>query len=140
MRAHNPNGTSIGSAAFAQTTAECLYCLQWFACFPLKIVSSHVGIWTSRNIKLALHELFYDTLSGCLLLPLLQRGRGLFFQLLHFATDATQHRCYVLCAVVSTATEHVARKALAGRLRRHEREMAAVTQATRVLYASVCAR
>jgi len=80
------------------------------------------------------------TLSVCLLLPLLQRGRGLFFQLLHFATDATQRRCYVLCAVVSIATEHVACKALAGRLRRHEREIAAVTQATRLLYASVCVR
>ena len=35
--AHNPNGTSIASAIFAQVTAECLYSLQWFACFPLKI-------------------------------------------------------------------------------------------------------
>jgi len=25
------------------------YCLQWFACFPLKIVPSHVGICTSCN-------------------------------------------------------------------------------------------
>jgi len=49
MRAHNPNGTSIGSADFSQMTAECLYSLQWFACFPLKIASSHVGIWTSCN-------------------------------------------------------------------------------------------
>ena len=49
MRAHNPNGTLIGSAVFAQTTAECLYCLQWFAYFPLKIAPSHVGIWTSCN-------------------------------------------------------------------------------------------
>jgi len=49
MRAHNPNSTSIGSAVFAQTTAEPLYCLQWFACFPLKIASSLVGIWTSCN-------------------------------------------------------------------------------------------
>jgi len=40
----NPNGTSIGSVAFAQMTAECLYILQWFACFPLKIAPSHVGI------------------------------------------------------------------------------------------------
>jgi len=37
MRAHNPNSTSIGSAVFAQMTAECLFSLQWFACFPLKI-------------------------------------------------------------------------------------------------------
>jgi len=49
MRAHNPNGTSIGSVVFAQMTAECLYTLQWFACFPLKIAPSHVGIWTSCN-------------------------------------------------------------------------------------------
>jgi len=49
MPAHNPNGTSIGSAVFAQMTAECLYCLQWFTCFPLKIAHSHVGIWTSCN-------------------------------------------------------------------------------------------
>jgi len=49
MRAHNQNGTSISSAVFAQMTAECPYTLQWFACFPLKIVPSHVGIWTSCN-------------------------------------------------------------------------------------------
>jgi len=35
MRIHNRNGTSIGSDVFAQMTAECLYTLQWFACFPL---------------------------------------------------------------------------------------------------------
>ena len=34
MRAHNPNGTSIASAVFAQMTAECTYTLQWFACSP----------------------------------------------------------------------------------------------------------
>jgi len=49
MRAHNPNSTSIGSAVFAKMTAECLYCSQWFACFPLKIAPSHVGICTSCN-------------------------------------------------------------------------------------------
>ena len=49
MRAHNPNGTSIGSAVFAQMTEECPYTLQWFASFPLKIAPSHVGIWTSYN-------------------------------------------------------------------------------------------
>jgi len=37
MRVQNPNGTSIGSAVFAQMTAECPYTLQWFARFPLKI-------------------------------------------------------------------------------------------------------
>jgi len=46
MLAHNPNGTSIGLAVFAQMTAECPYTLQWFACFPLKIAPTHVGIWT----------------------------------------------------------------------------------------------
>jgi len=48
-RAHNPNGTSIGSAVFALMTAECPYTLQWFACFPLKIAPSHVVVWTTRN-------------------------------------------------------------------------------------------
>jgi len=48
-RVHNPNDTSISSAIFAQMTVECLYSLQWFACFPLKIAPSHVGIWTSFN-------------------------------------------------------------------------------------------
>ena len=49
MRAHNPNGTSIGSAVFVQMTAECPYALQWFVCFPLNFAPSHVGIWTSCN-------------------------------------------------------------------------------------------
>jgi len=49
MRAHNPNGTSIGSAVFAQMTAECPYTLEWFACFLLKIVPSHAGFWTTCN-------------------------------------------------------------------------------------------
>ena len=40
IRAHNPNGTSIGSDVFAQMTAECPYTLQWFARFPLKIARS----------------------------------------------------------------------------------------------------
>jgi len=34
MRAHNPNGTSISSAVFAQMTAVSLY---WFACSPSKL-------------------------------------------------------------------------------------------------------
>jgi len=61
IRVHNPNGTSIGSAIFAQMTAElvswsltslfstnmaisetkmtaeCLHNLQWFACFPSQL-------------------------------------------------------------------------------------------------------
>ena len=49
MWAHNANGTSIGSAVFSQMTAECPYTLQWFVCFPLEIVPSHVGIRTSCN-------------------------------------------------------------------------------------------
>ena len=44
--AHNPNGILIGSAVFAQLTAECPYSLQWDAPFPLKIASSHGGIRT----------------------------------------------------------------------------------------------
>jgi len=44
MRAHNPNGTSIGSAVFAQMTAERVYRLQWFCLFSLKIPPSHIGI------------------------------------------------------------------------------------------------
>jgi len=36
-RVHNTNGTWIGSAIFAQMTAEYLYTLQWFACFPSKL-------------------------------------------------------------------------------------------------------
>ena len=31
---HNPNGISIGSAVFAQMTAECPYTLEWDAPFP----------------------------------------------------------------------------------------------------------
>jgi len=40
MRAHNPNGTSIGSAVFAQMTTECYY---------TGLPVAHVGIWTSCN-------------------------------------------------------------------------------------------
>ena len=49
MRAHNPNDTSIGSAVFAQMTAECLYSLQWFTCFPLKIAPSSSGAHVIRG-------------------------------------------------------------------------------------------
>jgi len=41
-RVHNRNAESIGSAVFAQMTAECPYTLQWSACFRLKIAPSHV--------------------------------------------------------------------------------------------------
>jgi len=41
-RVHNPNGKSIGSAVFAQLTAESPYTLQW-APFCLKITPSHGG-------------------------------------------------------------------------------------------------
>jgi len=46
--AHNPNSISIGSAVFAQMTAECPYTLQWDAPFPLKIAASHGGstLWS----------------------------------------------------------------------------------------------
>ena len=42
--AQNPNCTSIGSAVFAQMTAECPYALQWFARFLLKIAPHHGGL------------------------------------------------------------------------------------------------
>jgi len=47
-RVHNPNGTSIGSAVFAQMTADCLYTLQWFACFPSKL--PHPNPYTSGGV------------------------------------------------------------------------------------------
>jgi len=40
---------SVGSAVFAQLTAECPYTLQWDAPFPLKIAPSHGGPGTSSN-------------------------------------------------------------------------------------------
>jgi len=43
IRAHNPNGISIGSAIFAQMAAECPYTLQWDAPFRLKIAASYGG-------------------------------------------------------------------------------------------------
>jgi len=43
-RVHSRNAKSIGSAVFAQMTAECPYTLQWSACFALKIAPSHVGL------------------------------------------------------------------------------------------------
>jgi len=43
IRAHNPNGILIGSAVFAQMTAECSYTLRWDNPFPLKIAPSHGG-------------------------------------------------------------------------------------------------
>jgi len=42
-----PNGISISSVVFAQLTAESRYTLQQAAPFPLKIASSHGGIWTN---------------------------------------------------------------------------------------------
>jgi len=36
-RVHNPNGIWIGSAIFAQLTAECPYTLQWAALFTSKL-------------------------------------------------------------------------------------------------------
>ena len=48
-RVFNPNGISIGSAIFAQTTTECLYTLQWDAPPPLKIAFSHVAFGPPSN-------------------------------------------------------------------------------------------
>jgi len=39
----------IGSAVLQQVTAECPYTLQWAPLSPLKIASSHGGIWTPSN-------------------------------------------------------------------------------------------
>ena len=50
IRANNPNGMSIGSAVFAQMTAECPYTLQWGAPSPLKIAPSHGGPGPQSNI------------------------------------------------------------------------------------------
>jgi len=36
-----PNGNSIGTAVFAQMTAECPYTWQLFASFPVKIAPPH---------------------------------------------------------------------------------------------------
>jgi len=38
VRAHDPNGLSIGSAVFAQMTADYPYTLQWDALFPPKLL------------------------------------------------------------------------------------------------------
>jgi len=43
--AYFPNGILIGSAVFAQITAECPYTLQWDALFPLKIAPSHGDLY-----------------------------------------------------------------------------------------------
>jgi len=43
IRAHNPNGISIGSAVFAQLTTECPYSLQWDSPIPPKIAPSYWG-------------------------------------------------------------------------------------------------
>jgi len=49
IRAHNPNGISIGSAVFAEITAECPYTLQWDAPFPKKIAPSYGGSGPPSN-------------------------------------------------------------------------------------------
>ena len=47
--AHNPNGISIGSAVFAQMTAECAYTLQWDASSPPQNCPFPWGNWTPSN-------------------------------------------------------------------------------------------
>ena len=49
IRAHNPNGISIGSGVFAEMTAECPY-IYFTMGRPLKIVPFQGGIWTPSNI------------------------------------------------------------------------------------------
>jgi len=56
IRAHNPNGISIGSAVFAQMIAQYPYTLQWDAPPPpLKIAHSHGEIWTPSNTWFWVH-------------------------------------------------------------------------------------
>jgi len=43
------NGVSIGSAVYAQMTAECPYTSQWDVPSPLKIASSHGGSEPQSN-------------------------------------------------------------------------------------------
>jgi len=52
MGVHNLNGISIGSAVFAQLTAERPYTLQRAALSPLKIASSHGGSGPSNALFL----------------------------------------------------------------------------------------
>jgi len=49
IRGHNPNGLSIGSAVFAQMTADCPYTLQWNVHSPLKIAPLHEGSGLPSN-------------------------------------------------------------------------------------------
>jgi len=55
IRAHNPNGISIGSAVFAQGTTGCPYTLKWDALFPAQNcpfpVQGHVTQKSRTNIK-----------------------------------------------------------------------------------------
>jgi len=46
----SPQPKRYSSSVFAQMTTECLYILQRFACFPLTIAPSYVGIWISFNM------------------------------------------------------------------------------------------
>ena len=47
---YNPNGITIGSAVFAQVTAECPYTLQWAILPPSKLPLT-MGIWTPLNTR-----------------------------------------------------------------------------------------
>jgi len=48
VRVHNPNCVTIGTAVFAQVTAECPYTLQW-AAPALSKLPLPWGIWTQSN-------------------------------------------------------------------------------------------
>ena len=72
IQGNNPNGISIGSAVFAQMSAECPYTLQWDAPFPLKIVHSYADL--DRHLihgSLGLPESLTQTTSRSVL-PFLQ--------------------------------------------------------------------
>jgi len=58
MRVHNPNGTSIGSAVFAQMTAECLYTVFHKKTGPF-VISSYLCFGSYK-----LHEDFQKYIGG----------------------------------------------------------------------------
>ena len=52
VRAYNQNGISIGSAVFAQLTAECPYTLQWAAPSPSQLFLGPTGVYNRNGISI----------------------------------------------------------------------------------------
>jgi len=88
-RVHNPNGTSIGSAVFAQFTSECRRTCRGMP-LPLKIVPSHGDLYhgppdsasqtTSRSAQPFLHSSRQNV-------PILFNGRPFPPKITHFNPD-----------------------------------------------------